>query len=261
MTTCTYHRCDTPNPDGITLCHADAQRLRDILGWIPDALNTITDTVARMDRTGSDGGSSSGDHAEAVNVDALDAKIDLEEKLGTWARMLLDDDPSEDLRNVAPLTYLTLSIDLIRTVDYAGDLLDELSEALRKVTRAADTQTGTIQLGPCLNVDDDGNHCHGRIQSRRDNNGARCTECRANYDATEVTQYRISESWHRTAPLSTVVKALRLAEVPVTIHAAKQWVKRGHLEPLAHAIDGTALYTAKQVDDVRRGVTRNRRAA
>ena len=258
---CSNPRCDTPTATGITLCATCAQRLRDILGWIPDALDTIADTIARQDRTGTDGGSSSGDHAEAVNVDALEAKIDLEEKLGTWARMLLEDDPSEDLRNVAPLTYLTLSIDLIRTVDYAGDLLDELSEALHKVTRAADVQVGSIQLGPCLNVDEEGAQCSGGIRSKRGHHSARCPECGATYSTNEVTQYHISKSWHEKAPLLTVVKALRLAEVPVTIHAAKQWVKRGHLEPLAHAIDGTALYTAKQVDDVRRGVTRNRRAA
>lgn len=258
---CTYHRCDTPTADGITLCAPDAQRLRDILGWIPDALDTIADTVARLDRAGTDGGSSSGDHAEAVNVDALEAKIDLEEKIGTWARTLLDDDPADDLRNVPPLTYLTLSIDLVRTVDYAGDMLDELSEALHKVTRAADVQTGTIQLGPCLNVNEEGAQCPGGIRSKRDSSQARCPECGATYNAQAVTQYHITESWHKPATLVTVVNALRLAEVPITINTAKQWVKRGHLVPVAHKTDGTALYTAKQVDDVRRGVTRMRRVA
>jgi hypothetical protein len=227
---CTYIRCDTPTADGQTLCHADTNRLRDILGWIPDALDTLADTVARMDRTGSDGGSSSGDHAEAVNVDALDAKIDLEERVGSWARMVLEADTSDDLRNVPPLTYLRLSIDLIRTQDYAGDMLDELSEALRKVTRAADIPADRIDLGNCWEPD-----CHGRIRGemvtedgkRVVSQRARCNTCRTPHDGRYVHTTRLTGTWGHWCSLADAVKLILTIPGAPSRRTIYRWADHG----------------------------------
>ena len=75
----TCQTCTAPT-DSTYLCTRCAADLTSVLEQVPDALADAEDTIARQDRTGTGNGGKGGDRADAANVDALDLKIDLEER-------------------------------------------------------------------------------------------------------------------------------------------------------------------------------------
>lgn len=184
-------RCTAPTADGIYLCHDCTTRLEDVLDRIPEALTNVQTTVARMDRIGA-GTTTSGNRPEAVNVSALDEKIDLTEKIHSWARTALECEGRDDLRSVEPLAYLRMSIHLIRGQDFAGDLLDELEAAVTTVERVADLPTAKITYGTCGAVYDDGNTCIATLTAVEGSGWATCRDCGARWDI-EVREQMIRD--------------------------------------------------------------------
>lgn len=173
-------RCTAPTAEGINLCHACTTRLEDVLDRIPEALNNVQTTVARMDRIGA-GTTTSGNRPEAVNVSALDEKIDLTEKIHSWARMVLEHEGRDDLRNVEPVAYLRMSVHLIRANDWAGELLDELEQAVRTVERVADLQVPRIVYGTCGTPLDDGSTCADDLSADEGSDWVTCRWCGARW--------------------------------------------------------------------------------
>lgn len=174
-------RCDAPAAYGIYLCHTCATRLEEVLDRIPEALANIQVTLARMDRV-SHGTTTSGNRPEAVNVSALDEKIDLTEKVHSWARMVLEHEDRDDLRSVEPLAYLKMSMYLIRGQDFAGEMLDELEDAVRTVERVVDLPVAKIAYGPCGEVMDDGLICMATLTAPEGSESAICRECGTRWD-------------------------------------------------------------------------------
>lgn len=177
--TCT--RCTAPTATGIYLCHACTTRLEDVLDRVPEALTNVQTTVARMDRVGH-GTTTSGNRPEAVNVSALDEKIDLTEKIHSWARTVLECESRDDLRSVEPLAYLRMSMHLIRGQDFAGDLLDELEDAVRSVERVIDRPVEKIAYGSCGALHEDGSACMATLTAEEGSEWATCRDCGARWD-------------------------------------------------------------------------------
>lgn len=248
--TCTA--CHAPT-DSTYLCHRCTSELRTTLERIPDALATVQDTVARMDRVGTGstrGGTSS---RPPVNLDAMEHKTHLAEVVHSWARLVLEDETRDDLHNVEPATYLRMSLDRIVTMDVAGEMLEELREAVLKVQRASDLPPEMLDLGACDATLDDGTTCDGRMRARKGDHAARCTLCGWTAPVQEWQALRISEAWTALAPLSKVCAALDHTAFPVKLRRAQEWVKSGHLIPRHRdPRDGTALYTVAEVDQARR---------
>ena len=175
-------RCEALTPTGMTLCHTDTERLETVLDEIPEAIRTAGVTIARLDRIGGGGKGGGGSKPEAVNIAALDTKIDLDEKLMSWSRLLLEDDDPQMAR-VAPIVYLRMSVTLIRTKDYAGDLLDELEACLRQLQRAVDLPQERFAYGKCGEAVE-GFICAEPITAAPDAEWAACRACGAAHDLT-----------------------------------------------------------------------------
>ena len=240
--TCTVPRCDTPTADGIYVCDPHEGSLFKLLGQIPDTLADAQDTIARLDTRQNTGRSTNAPGAP-INLEASERVTELNGLLVSWSRMLHEatGEPGD-----AGADYLRANLRHIVRHDWAGDMLDELQRAHRRVIQAIDTAPDWRTYGPC-HIDG----CPGLIRGKVGDMLARCRTCHEPYDATELMRTAIINSWDKPAPLKRVVQAMELAGVPVARTTMRDWVTAGKITPVGVDERGRALFTMTQAWEIR----------
>lgn len=240
--TCTVPRCDTPTADGIYVCDMHEGDLFTLLGQIPDTLTDAQDTIARLD-TRQNTGRASTAPGTPINLEASERVTELNGLLVSWSRMLHEatGEPGD-----AGANYLRANLRHIVRHDWAGDMLDELSRAHRRVVQAIDTAPDWRTYGPCHI-----NGCTGLIRGKAGDVLARCRTCHEPYDAHELMRTAIVNSWDKPAPLVATVRAMGLVGMDVKIKTAEKWAERGRLIPVAEDQRGVKLYTMTQLWELR----------
>lgn len=247
--TCTVPRCDTPTADGIYVCDMHEGDLFTLLGQIPDTLTDAQDTIARLD-TRQNSGRASTTPGTPINLEASERASELNGLLVSWSRMLHEatGEPGD-----AGANYLRANLREIVRHDWAGDMLDELQRAHRRVIQAIDTAPDWRTYGPC-HIEG----CPGLIRGKVGDVLARCRTCHEPYDATELMRTAVSNAWDERAPLLTVVRALNVAGIPVPLKTAERWATQGTLAPVDVNDRGVKLYTMAQLWSARREVAQSR---
>ena len=232
--TCTH--CGGTTADGIYLDDPCEQALWDILGQIPDTLADAQDTIARLD-TRQNSGRASTTPGTPINLEASERATALHGLLTSWSRMLYDEtgEPGD-----AGAHYLRANLRHIIRHDWAGDMLDELQHAHRRLVQAIDTAPDYRTYGPC-HIEG----CAGLIRGQVGDVLARCRVCHEPYDATELKDNLLANAWDERAPLASVIRALNSAGVKIKYDRAKKWVERGKITP-----DQDGTYTMAQVMEV-----------
>ena len=238
--TCTH--CEAPTADGIYLCDQAEGDLFTLLGQIPDTLADAQDTIARLD-TRQNTGRASTTPGTPINLEASERVTELNGLLVSWSQMLHEatGEPGD-----AGANYLRANLREIVRHDWAGDMLDELQRAHRRVIQAIDTAPDWRTYGPC-HIDD----CNGLIRGKVGDVLARCRTCHEPYDATELMRTAIINSWDKPAPLKRVVQAMELAGFPVARSTMQDWAKAGKIAPVGTDERGRALFTMTQAWEVR----------
>ena len=233
--TCAH--CTAPTADGIYLCDQAEGDLFTLLGQIPDTLADAQDTIARLDARQNSGRAST-TPGTPINLEASERVTELNGLLVSWSRMLHEatGEPGD-----AGADYLRANLREIVRHDWAGDMLDELQRAHRRVIQAIDTAPDWRAYGPC-HIDD----CNGLIRGKVGDVLARCRVCHEPYDATELMRTAVSNAWDERASLTAVVRALQSAGVNLKYRTVQSWVNRGKLTP-AHEIGGRPAHTMAQV--------------
>ena len=240
--TCTVPSCDTPTADGIYVCDPHEGSLFTLLGQIPDTLADAQDTIARLD-TRQNTGRASSTPGTPINLEASERATALHGLLNSWSQMLHEatGEPGD-----AGADYLRANLREIVRHDWAGDMLDELQRAHRRLVQAIDTAPDWRTYGPC-HIDG----CPGLIRGQVGDVLARCRVCHEPYDATELTRTAIINSWDKPAPLVATVRAMGLVGMEVKIKTAEKWAERGRLTPVAEDQRGVKLYTMTQLWELR----------
>ena len=240
--TCTVPRCDTPTADGIYVCDMHEGDLFTLLGQIPDTLADAQDTIARLD-TRQNSGRASTTPGAPINLEASERVTELNGLLVSWSQMLHEatGEPGD-----AGANYLRANLREIVRHDWAGDMLDELQRAHRRVVQAIDTAPDWRTYGPC-HIEG----CTGLIRGKVGDVLARCRTCHEPYDATELMRTAIINSWDKPAPLVATVRAMGLVGMEVKIKTAEKWAERGRLTPVAEDQRGVKLYTMTQLWELR----------
>ena len=240
--TCTVPRCDTPTADGIYVCDMHEGDLFMLLGQIPDTLADAQDTIARLD-TRQNSGRASTTPGTPINLEASERATTLHGLLVSWSRMLHEatGEPGD-----AGADYLRANLREIVRHDWAGDMLDELQRAHRRVIQAIDTAPDYRTYGPC-HIEG----CPGLIRGQVGDVLARCRTCHEPYDAHELMRTAIINSWDKPAPLVATVRAMGLVGMDVKIKTAEKWAERGRLTPVAEDQRGVKLYTMTQLWELR----------
>jgi len=256
--TCTH--CHAPTADGITLCAKHEADLRRLLADLPGTLEDADDTIAKLDQLGGGAGANdpAAGSAAPLNLEASMRKRTLVEAIHQWARVILEDDTDPHVRGLEPLTYLRLSVDLIKKRDDAGEMLRELSEATRYLLVAIDLPPNIILLGRCGTVIE-GQRCPEMIKARDGDTEARCRTCGATYIVEDVQAQAVAQATGIEAPLSEIVKLLRKAKIMVDPRSARRWAKDGDLQAARCRIaDRVHLYSPAQVLEAREKVKKRR---
>lgn len=239
--TCTH--CTAPTAAGIYLCDTAEGELFALLGQIPDTLADAADTVARLDgRTNTTRGAGTTGNATTsapVNLEAS-ARVDaLQHTIADYCGRLHAAIPAA---GVASADYLRRRLtDLIRQ-PWAGEALDQIATAHRRLVAAVDRPPEIRTFGPCQE-----DACPGKIRATAGHPIARCRVCGAQYETGELMGNAVSNAWHHAAPLAAVVRALRAVGVDVHERTVRTWAERGHLGTPAATRDGRPLYTMGQV--------------
>lgn len=237
--TCTH--CGGTTADGIYLDDPCEGELFALLGQIPDTLADAADTVARLDRhaTTARRAATATTTSAPVNLEAS-ARVDaLQHTIADYCGRLHAAIPAA---GVASADYLRRRLpDLIRQ-PWAGEALDQIATAHRRLVAAVDRPPEIRTFGPCQ---EDG--CPGKIRATAGHPIARCRVCGAQYKAGELMGNAVSNAWHHAAPLAAVVRALRAVGVDVHERTVRTWAERGHLGTPAATRDGRPLYTMGQV--------------
>ena len=167
--TCT--KCDGTTADGIYLDEPCQQALWTLLGQIPDTLTDAEDTVARLDARRGTGRSTQA--GAPVNLEASQRVDELRGLLVSWSRMVYEETGQA---GDAGADYLRHAWQHIIGQDWAGDMLDELDRAHRRVVECVDVPPEVRTFGTCHDPE-----CGGQVRSRGASNVARCRECGAIY--------------------------------------------------------------------------------
>ena len=238
--TCTH--CTAPTADGIYLCDPHEGDLFALLGQIPDTLADAQDTIARLD-TRQNTGRASSTPGTPINLEASERATALHGLLNSWSQMLHEatGEPGD-----AGADYLRANLREIVRHDWAGDMLDELSRAHRRVIQAIDTAPDWRTYGPC-HIEG----CPGLIRGQVGDVLARCRVCHEPYDATELMRTAIINSWDKPAPLKRVVQAMELAGFPVARTTMRDWAAAGKITPVGVDERGRALFTMTQAWEIR----------
>lgn len=236
--TCTH--CQAETADGMYLCDKCEGELFALLGRIPGTLTEAEVTIARLD---SKRGTSRGQTSTVpVNLEAMQRATELSELLTSWSRMVYEvtGEPGD-----AGADYLRRQLRTIVGHEWAGDILNELDRAHRRLTSCIDCPPEVRTYGTC---NEDG--CTGTIRSVAGNEYATCRECGGRYLVRELTDYALDQAWGETASLAAVIRALNHAGVKVSHARARKWVERGKLRTPWVDERGRELYTMAQVIDV-----------
>ncbi|WP_024817086.1 hypothetical protein [Arthrobacter sp. 31Y] len=224
--------CEAPLRDGFTLCHDCTTPLEDDLRAVAGVWEDVLVSGSRLD-VGAPSVGSSGGHAgsqEPANLDALDKAQTLRIILGGWAAQLPTIDPLGEPPVIAQ--WLLTQIPLVRKMDWAATLKDELREALNECRYATDRSAERVSLGECGRTDDDGEPCYGTMMSIVGGKIAKCRTCGATDGSRERQQWLISEAWHVQAFLPDIARWLTTSgHAKIDIKKARNWVNAGKLEP------------------------------
>ena len=228
----TCQTCTAPT-DSTYLCHRCAADLTSVLEQVPDALETVQDTVARLDRVGTGSGRGTERSRPPVNLDALEHQTHLTELVHSWARMVLESETRDDLRDVEPVTYLRISMHLIVAQDYAGEMHAELKDALRKVQRAADLPVERFAFGPCDNETEVGT-CRERITCPPETVWHQCRACGAWHNIpVRMEAMRENVRGEPMPPRECIEYLAERAGYHVKLFDLKNWIKLGKLTDYA----------------------------
>ena len=248
MTLCTA-TCEVATPDGIHLCHSHTTRLEEALRQVPDVWANIHTTACKLDvgagSVGGMGGKATGQ--EPANLDALDKADTLRHILRGWVGHLPVGISGEPPRLAG---YLLGQIKTIRAQEWAGDLLQELTDALRDCDRATDRAGQRVFAGMCP-TENEATVCGEPLYALTGRPYARCRACGQEWDVSDWRERALeaAELQHGTAS-----QISRMLSDPVTREALPQatirsWANRGKLEAVwCQVSDRRNVY---RVSDVR----------
>jgi hypothetical protein len=235
------------NAQGITLCHRCTTQLELNLRDVADVWANLQVTAARLDvGAGSNGTSGHSQPALPCNFDAIDDSDQLEAVLRGWASQLSVVSPHFNPRQIAE--RLLNQVKWIRQAAWAGDLAQELREALNKARRTTDRGAERVFAGMCPTEIEE-IECGAAVYTMPGALIARCRKCRSEWD---VTEWRVRAMFAAGLHQGTPAELSRMISDPVTGEALpqariRQWVRRRKLTPIGVNAKGAPVYQVRKV--------------
>ncbi|MEV5537441.1 hypothetical protein AB0L13_11325 [Saccharopolyspora shandongensis] len=280
MSTCSIDSCSNPTAGG-NLCRLCLGRLDADLGTVGALAGELGTTITRQARTGQRVGARSAEFALPFNAAASAIRDDLSSVLSTWIRDLWEtygprrEVPTGEVAAdgtpivVAELDPLGLVDGLpdmaawlrrhpswITAHPAAGELVDEVTDAIDRARRAVDLPPARLYCGPCP-------ECAADLYARPNRASVTCRECDTWHDVAKLRAALLAVARDQLATATEIARALHgLLGRELSANTVRTWAHNGRLarrEPDEH---GRPRYLVGEVIDLALStpsrVTRNR---
>ena len=251
MSECTAANCKAELSGGIVLCHDHTTKLDEALREVPSTWRSITVSACKLDvgagSVGGMGGEASG--SEPANLDALDKGDQLLTVLRGWVALM----PGATPHGTAPALagWLAGMLGTVRRQDWAGDLLQELRDALNACNHATDRAGEKVFAGMCP-TESDGAVCEQPLYALAGRPVARCRACGQEWDVSDWRERALTAAEHQHG---TAAQISRMLSDPVTREALPQatirsWANRKKLTAQGEDENGRPTYLVSDVRDL-----------
>jgi hypothetical protein len=257
--------CEEPIPDAGTICHGDARRLAFTLRDVPSLVIELDTTITRRARVAHRSGPGGSSELDPVRVPfhegASKALDDLRVSLRGWAENLADENGYQvSTKGQVHLGYfavfLSARMSEVRMKDWAPDMFDEVSDAVRRARRAIDAPPDLVFMGRCTAERPDGDSrvlvvCGDELWCPADATEVRCWTCSATHARDELLTHYTGLAADVTAPAPVIARALTAQGQPLEVMRIYQWKRRGKLAPVGKdPVTQNDLYRLGDVADV-----------
>lgn len=260
MDTCSVPWCSNPTADA-AVCALCLGRLRADLVEVAELVNELDNQVARLGTTGTWVGSRSAEFGLPFNLGAAEVRDDLRNTLSTWVRDLWE---THGPRRQAPSAVDELvhdDLDLDDTVpemaawlrrhpswvaDHpaAGELVDEILDAVERVRRAVDLAPERLYCGPCPD-------CGAELNARPDRAMIVCRECESRHDVELLRAGLLNAVREEYATAAEAARALpRLLGRELSVNTVRTWARAGKLTRRIRDERGRPRYQLGEVIDL-----------
>jgi hypothetical protein len=282
--TCSVPSCSNPTSGG-EACGLCLGRLLGALVEVDELVDDLDDTVARRTQTGQRVGSRPAETGLPFNLGAAEVARDLRGVLSTWVRVLWEayaprrqvatGRTSVDGRPVTVTELDTLDLDdtlpemarwlrrhpsWIEDHPAAGELVDEVTDAVERARRAVDLPPARLYCGPCPD-------CGTDLYARPDRTTVGCRECEARHEVEALRSALLDAARHQLATAAEIARALpRLLGRDLSANTIRTWARTSKLTQRESDERGRPRYLIGEVIDValatptRSRVTRDRSA-
>ncbi|SDP60992.1 hypothetical protein SAMN04487905_10638 [Actinopolyspora xinjiangensis] len=185
---------------------------------------TITRQAVTTDRVGSRGNET----PVPFHVAASDARRDLHNVLGTWARDLWETYDGQHSPGVVDTLgdiagWIARHPTWLAGHPAAGELVDELRDAIARAWRVVDLAPERLYCGPCP-------HCRCGIYARPDRDIAGCRECGGRYEVATLREQLLDAARDTLATAAEAARALpALLGRDVSVNSLRKWAHEGRL--------------------------------
>ncbi|MEU5847454.1 hypothetical protein [Saccharopolyspora shandongensis] len=265
MPTCALPDCTRPTNEA-AVCRSCLDLLRTDLATIPDLVGELDVTIARQARTGQRVGGRPSEEPLPFNAAASEIRDDLRGVLSTWIRDLWETygprrevptgevaadgtpvavselDPLDTLPDMA--AWLRRHPSWIAAHPAAGDLVDEMLDAICRVRRAIDVPPERLYCGPCPD-------CGTGLYARPDRVSVTCRECDTRHDVAELRAALLAAARDHLATATEIARALPgLLGRELSANTVRTWAYTGRLAKRTPDAQGRPRYRVGEVIDL-----------
>lgn len=232
---CTETNCDTPLSNGLTLCHDHTTKLEYQLDELPGALADLGAATIRATRYGANITAAHGDPALIVDLKASSIGWELAALIHSWTNLATEATHTRPANPRSPAScarWLRTQTTTIRQKDWAGDMLEEFTEALHKARRGSDKPADRAFAGMCPTTTTGGTECGSPLYARRGSGTVKCRTCGADWD---VKSWRAEALHAAELHTGTAAEISRMLTDPTTegmvlpSATIRQWASRKKL--------------------------------
>lgn len=221
---------DCAHPAEANLCRSHADQLAAALGTVADLAVDLDITITRQAATGQRVGGRPAERPLPYHDAASEARRDLHATLAAWARDLWDTYgqpgepvPCDDtLADIA--AWITRHPSWIGAHPAAGELADELLDAIARAWRVVDLPPERVYCGPCPECREVDLYARpGRVV-------VTCLECGAEHQVAELREFLLDAARQTYATAAECARALpELLGRELSANTIRKWAHAGKL--------------------------------
>lgn len=225
------------------LCSNCTDRLEHDLGDVAAIVGELDTTISKQSRIGAGGKGGLARERMPLNVGAMQVADDLQNTLTTWARDVSEGNgwvwvASERPPSVQSAGALLVLIDAIRKHPAVEELVDEITEAIRRARQIVDRPADRQYLGVCL-AEFESVTCTEEIWARPGAAEVTCKVCGITHEVGERRAWLLRQAKDLLCSVKEASQYIgEVGHIRVTEASIRGYVHRGRL---AYRTGGTMI--------------------